>query len=214
MKYQCRIQVGEVSLSLSRTHTHTQANTYQWKPNLITIHKTRTQSERSADNASVASASTPRIFIESPWAHQKKDWTTIERRRHWQTSKQTLTHVHSHTDKHSFTHSLTHSGNRIEFSHLNRNIVWIRFECLLCHHLWLSHSLSPFLSRTRIRTLYLSLYIIYVYGIWALAYSRHIVALAHFDAWLGWRTLWSSWLLSWPKFLWHSTRNCAWLQIF
>lgn len=122
-------------------------------------------------------------------------------------------HSHMFTRTLTNTHSLTHSGNRIEFSHSNRNIVWIRFECLLCHHLWLSHSLSPFLSRTRIRTLYLSLYIIYVYGIWALAYSRHIVALAHFDAWLGWRTLWSSWLLSWPKFLWHSTRNCAWLQI-
>lgn len=153
----------------------------------------------------VASASTLRVPLEYSSSLPEHTKKMIEQRlSSVGIGRRQSKHSHTHTQTKTNTHSLTHAI-ALSFP------IWIEisfeFALNVCFVTTCgSPTLSLFLSRTRIRTL-LSLYSIW--GIWALAYSRHIVALAHFDAWLGWRTLWSSWLLSWPKFLWHSKRKCA-----
>lgn len=177
MKYQCRIQVGEVSLSLSRTHTHTQANTYQWKPNLITIHKTRTQSERSADNASVASASTPRVPLEyssSLPEHTKKkieqrlNGVGIGRRQSKHSHMFTRTLANTHSRTHSLTQAIALSFPiRIEISFefaLNVCFVTTCGSPTLCLPSSLALEFAP----------YTYLYILYVYMEYGLS---HIVAI-------------------------------------
>lgn len=182
------------------THTHTQTSTYQWKPNLITIPKTRTQSERSADKASAASVSTPRIPLEYSSSLPEHTKKKIEQRLNGvgigrRQSKHSHMFTRTLTNIHSLIHSLTHA---IALSFPIRIEISFEFALNVC---FVTTCGSPTLclpsSLALVFAPYTYLYILYmVYGIWALAYSRHIVALAHFDAWLGWRTLWSSWLLS------------------